>query len=94
MPDPIPMAVLRRLAIDRNWQGKGITRFIVVNDKDSLRKLDECLKNMLHEQSGLSQKWTQANASVTAVPKLIQVTDTPVDFSVPKGGAPKPLPKR
>lgn len=24
MPDPIPVAVLGRLAIDRNWQGKGI----------------------------------------------------------------------
>lgn len=24
MPDPIPMAVLGRLAIDSNWQGKGI----------------------------------------------------------------------
>lgn len=24
MPDPIPMAILGRLAIDRNWQGKGI----------------------------------------------------------------------
>lgn len=24
MPDPVPMAVLGRLAIDRNWQGKGI----------------------------------------------------------------------
>ncbi|SMD15082.1 GNAT family N-acetyltransferase [Rhizobium sp. RU36D] len=24
MPDPIPMAVLGRLAIDRNWQGQGI----------------------------------------------------------------------
>jgi GNAT superfamily N-acetyltransferase len=24
MPDPIPMAVLGRLAIDRNWQGKGL----------------------------------------------------------------------
>ncbi len=24
MPDPIPMAVLGRLAIDRDWQGKGL----------------------------------------------------------------------
>ncbi|MBB4238940.1 GNAT family N-acetyltransferase [Rhizobium esperanzae] len=24
MPDPVPMAVLGRLAIDRNWQGKGV----------------------------------------------------------------------
>lgn len=24
MPDPIPMAILGRLAIDRNWQGKGL----------------------------------------------------------------------
>ncbi|MBB2690598.1 UNVERIFIED_ORG: GNAT superfamily N-acetyltransferase [Rhizobium esperanzae] len=24
MPDPVPMAVLGRLAIDRDWQGKGI----------------------------------------------------------------------
>jgi GNAT superfamily N-acetyltransferase len=24
MPDPVPMAVLGRLAIDRNWQGKRI----------------------------------------------------------------------
>lgn len=24
MPDPIPMAVLGRLAVDRNWQGKGL----------------------------------------------------------------------
>jgi predicted N-acetyltransferase YhbS len=24
MPDPIPLSVLGRLAIDRNWQGKGI----------------------------------------------------------------------
>jgi GNAT superfamily N-acetyltransferase len=24
MPDPVPMAILGRLAIDRNWQGKGI----------------------------------------------------------------------
>lgn len=24
MPDPIPMAILGRLAVDRNWQGKGI----------------------------------------------------------------------
>lgn len=26
MPDPIPIAVLGRLAVDRNWQGKGIGR--------------------------------------------------------------------
>jgi GNAT superfamily N-acetyltransferase len=26
MPDPIPVAVLARLAVDRNWQGKGIGR--------------------------------------------------------------------
>ncbi len=24
MPDPVPMAVLGRLAVDRNWQGKGL----------------------------------------------------------------------
>lgn len=24
MPDPIPMAILGRLAIDKNWQGKGL----------------------------------------------------------------------
>src|SRR5262245_42500137 len=24
MPDPIPMAVLGRLAVDREWQGKGL----------------------------------------------------------------------
>jgi GNAT superfamily N-acetyltransferase len=24
MPDPIPMAILGRLAVDRNWQGKGL----------------------------------------------------------------------
>jgi GNAT superfamily N-acetyltransferase len=24
MPDPIPMAILGRLAINRNWQGRGI----------------------------------------------------------------------
>jgi GNAT superfamily N-acetyltransferase len=26
MPDPIPVAVLARLAVDRNWQGQGIGR--------------------------------------------------------------------
>jgi GNAT superfamily N-acetyltransferase len=26
MPDPIPVAVLARLAVDRHWQGKGIGR--------------------------------------------------------------------
>lgn len=26
MPNPIPVAVLARLAVDRNWQGKGIGR--------------------------------------------------------------------
>ncbi len=26
MPDPIPVAVLARLAVDRNWQGKGMGR--------------------------------------------------------------------
>lgn len=26
MPDPIPVAVLARLAIDRAWQGKGLGR--------------------------------------------------------------------
>jgi GNAT superfamily N-acetyltransferase len=26
MPDPIPVAVLARLAVDRSWQGKGIGR--------------------------------------------------------------------
>jgi len=29
MPDPIPVAVLGRLAIDLNWQGKGIGRALV-----------------------------------------------------------------
>ena len=24
MPDPVPMAILGRLAVDRNWQGKGL----------------------------------------------------------------------
>jgi GNAT superfamily N-acetyltransferase len=26
MPDPVPVIVLARLAIDRNWQGKGLAR--------------------------------------------------------------------
>jgi hypothetical protein len=26
MPDPIPMAVLGRLAVDRTWQGRGLGR--------------------------------------------------------------------
>jgi GNAT superfamily N-acetyltransferase len=26
MPDPIPVAVLARLAVDRRWQGKGVGR--------------------------------------------------------------------
>jgi GNAT superfamily N-acetyltransferase len=26
MPDPIPVAVLGRLAVDRDWQGKGMGR--------------------------------------------------------------------
>ena len=29
MPDPIPVAVLGRLAIDRSWQGKGLGRALV-----------------------------------------------------------------
>lgn len=29
MPDPIPVAVLGRLAIDRNWQGRGLGRALV-----------------------------------------------------------------
>lgn len=29
MPDPVPMAVLGRLAIDRNWQGKGIGKALL-----------------------------------------------------------------
>lgn len=29
MPDPIPMAVLGRLAIDRTWQGKGLGRLLL-----------------------------------------------------------------
>jgi len=24
MPDPVPMAILGRLAVDRNWQGHGL----------------------------------------------------------------------
>jgi GNAT superfamily N-acetyltransferase len=29
MPDPIPMAVLGRLAVDRSWQGKGLGRALL-----------------------------------------------------------------
>ena len=29
MPEPIPMAVLGRLAIDRRWQGKGLGRLLL-----------------------------------------------------------------
>ncbi len=29
MPDPIPVAILGRLAIDRNWQGRGLGRALV-----------------------------------------------------------------
>jgi GNAT superfamily N-acetyltransferase len=29
MPDPIPMAVLGRLAIDRTWQGRGLGRLLL-----------------------------------------------------------------
>lgn len=29
MPDPIPVAVLGRLAIDRNWQGRGLGRALM-----------------------------------------------------------------
>ena len=28
MPSPIPVAVLARLAVDRNWQGRGIGRLL------------------------------------------------------------------
>ena len=29
MPDPIPMAVLARLAIDQAWQGRGLGRLLL-----------------------------------------------------------------
>jgi GNAT superfamily N-acetyltransferase len=29
MPDPIPMAVLGRLAVDRTWQGRGLGRLLL-----------------------------------------------------------------
>jgi len=29
MPDPIPMAVLGRLAIDQAWQGRGLGRLML-----------------------------------------------------------------
>jgi GNAT superfamily N-acetyltransferase len=36
MPNPIPVAVLARLAIDRNWQGKGIGRALF---RDAARRV-------------------------------------------------------
>ncbi len=38
MPDPIPVAVLARLAIDRAWQGKGLGRGLV---RDSVRRISQ-----------------------------------------------------
>ena len=36
MPNPIPVAVLARLAVDRNWQGKGIGRALF---RDAARRV-------------------------------------------------------
>jgi GNAT superfamily N-acetyltransferase len=36
MPDPIPVAVLARLAVDRNWQGQGIGRALF---RDAARRV-------------------------------------------------------
>jgi GNAT superfamily N-acetyltransferase len=35
MPDPIPMTVLGRLAIDRTWQGRGLGRLLL---RDAVRR--------------------------------------------------------
>jgi len=37
MPNPIPVAVLARLAVDRNWQGKGIGRALF---RDAARRVE------------------------------------------------------
>lgn len=36
MPDPIPVAVLARLAVDRSWQGRGLGRALV---RDAARRV-------------------------------------------------------
>ena len=36
MPNPIPVAVLARLAVDRNWQGRGIGRALF---RDAARRV-------------------------------------------------------
>jgi GNAT superfamily N-acetyltransferase len=38
MPNPIPVAVLARLAIDRNWQGRGIGRALF---RDAVLRIDQ-----------------------------------------------------
>jgi GNAT superfamily N-acetyltransferase len=38
MPNPIPVAVLARLAIDRNWQGRGIGRALF---RDAVLRVDQ-----------------------------------------------------
>jgi GNAT superfamily N-acetyltransferase len=38
MPDPIPVAVLARLAVDRNWQGQGIGRALF---RDAARRVEQ-----------------------------------------------------
>jgi GNAT superfamily N-acetyltransferase len=36
MPDPVPVAVLARLAVDRNWQGRGLGR---ASFRDAVRRV-------------------------------------------------------
>ena len=38
MPNPIPVAVLARLAVDRNWQGRGIGRALF---RDAARRVEQ-----------------------------------------------------
>ena len=38
MPDPIPVAVLARLAVDRDWQGRGLGRAMF---RDAARRVDQ-----------------------------------------------------
>lgn len=38
MPDPIPVVVLGRLAIDRSWQGRGLGRALI---KDAIQRVSQ-----------------------------------------------------
>jgi GNAT superfamily N-acetyltransferase len=47
MPDPIPVMVIGRLAVDRNWQGKGIGRGLL---------RDAMLRTLQTQKPGFLQK--------------------------------------